>query len=366
MDIHRCRFVPFPPSAINALAFSHQSTPTSKGKGPATLRLAIGRANGDIEIWNPLGGVWVQESILRGGKDRSIEGLVWTQDPEEDIGNGLRGPGKLRLFSIGYSASITEWDLKLGRPSRHSGGNHGEVWCIAAQPRRQLSQDFPTKVTNGYSPSDDCIAQNIAIGCADGTLVLYSTADDDLRYQRIIGRTSKKKSRVLSITFQTQFRVVTGYADSTIRVFDVRNGEQISQMSLGGGPRDAPKAVLIWSVRCLIDGTVVSGDSTGTVSFFDSKNYTLLQRIKSHNADILDVASSVDGHTVFSGGMDRRTTIYRQIGGDSKSDRQRWAEIAHQRYHTHDVKALAAFETEKLSVLASGGMRASFNTINMS
>ena len=364
MDVHRCRFVPFPSSAINALAFSHQSTLGSRGKGPETLRLAVGRANGDVEIWNPLGGAWVQENIFRGGKDRSIEGLVWTQDPDEDIGNGFRGPGKLRLFSIGYSASVTEWDLTSGRPSRHSGGNHGEVWCIAAQPRRQLSHALPGEISNGRAQSDDSIAQSIVIGCADGTLVLYSTADDDLRYQRIVGRTSKKKSRILSISFQTQFRVVAGYADSTIRIFDVRNGEQISQMSLGGGLKDAPKAILIWSVKCLVDGTIVSGDSTGTVSFFDGKNHTLLQRIKSHNADILDVASSVDGYTVFSGGMDRRTTIFRQMGGDNKSDRRRWVEIAHQRHHTHDVKALATFESEKLSVLASGGMCRSFNASN--
>ena len=49
MDIHRCRFVPYPTSAINAVAFSCSQL---TGRRNANLvRLAIGRANGDIEIW---------------------------------------------------------------------------------------------------------------------------------------------------------------------------------------------------------------------------------------------------------------------------------------------------------------------------
>ena len=83
MDKQRCRFVPYPAPAVNTIAFSH---PSQSGKGraaaPPTLRLAIGRANGDIEIWDPKSGIWVQETILRGGAGRSIEGLAWTHDLE--------------------------------------------------------------------------------------------------------------------------------------------------------------------------------------------------------------------------------------------------------------------------------------------
>src|SRR4051794_18461089 len=103
MNIHRCRFVPYPPSTINALAFSHPSTNSRKGGPPSTLRLAVGRANGDIDIWNPLKGAWFHETTLKGGKDRSIEGLAWAQEPDEEDENGAILDGKLRLFSIGYS-----------------------------------------------------------------------------------------------------------------------------------------------------------------------------------------------------------------------------------------------------------------------
>ncbi|KAI4242965.1 MAG: hypothetical protein LQ352_007133 [Teloschistes flavicans] len=355
MDIHRCRFVPYPPSAINALAFSHSSSLATTSKGPPTLRLAIGRANGDIEIWNPLRGAWHQESIFRGGKDRSIEGLVWTQDPEEQDKNGINSPGRLRLFSIGYSGSVTEWDLNTGRPLRHASGNYGELWCMAAQPRLPSIQKIPTDGVNGVTDESPRY-QSIAVGCADGSIVLMSTADGDLEFQRTLTRPPKRKARILSIAWQNSFTVVTGHADSTIRIFDTRNGNQIRSMSLGAGPQGGPKEILVWAVKCMADGTIVSGDSTGTVSFWDAKQYARLQRITSHEADILDLAVSVDGETVISGGMDRRTTLYRRSAGSKPGEKRRWVEIAHQRFHSHDVKAMATFETKGISILASGGL----------
>lgn len=355
MDIHRCRFVPYPPAAINALAFSHPSDPTANGKGPLNLRLAIGRANGDIEIWNPLKGVWYQERIFRGGKDRTIEGLVWTQDPEDVDKNGYKIPGKLRLFSIGLSTAVTEWDLASGRPSRHSAGNYADVWCMAAQPKADAPKKSGSEAPDSPNQAAESQEQSIAVGCADGAVVVLSTSDDDLRFTKTLARPSKKGARVLSLTFQNRYTIIAGHADSTIRVYDTRNGRLMRNMTLGAGPKGGPKEILVWSVKCLRDGTVVSGDSTGTVCFWDGKFYTLIQRIKSHDTDILELAVSVDSQSVFSGGMDRRTTLYRRTGRSRPGEKHPWAKIAHHRLHKHDVKTMATFETKGLSVLASGG-----------
>lgn len=344
MDIHRCRFVPYPPSTINVLAFSHSHIRRSN-KADVPLRLAIGRANGDIEIWNPLNGSWLQETILRGGKDRSIDGLVWTQDPDEEDADGKTIPGKLRLFSIGYTTTITEWDLEKAEPLRQSSGNHGEIWCLAAQPHAAQSQE-----QNGTSGV--WRGQNLITGCTDGALVLYSTADDDLKLQRVLVRPSAKKAKVISVNFQDRNIVVAGCTDSTIRVYDTRNGTSIRSISLGAGPSGGPKEIIVWAVKCLPNGNIVSGDSTGELRIWDGKTYTLLQRIKSHRQDILSLATSIDGSTILSGGMDRRTVVYKQTGG-SKS---RWAEVTHKRFHSHDVKTMATFEGKGMSFVVSGGM----------
>lgn len=60
----------------------------------------------------------------------------------------------------------------------------------------------------------------------------------------------------------------------------------------------------VWSVMVLSDGTMVSGDSTGTLQFWDGQHGTLLQAFSKHKADILAVAASKDGNTVFATGID--------------------------------------------------------------
>ncbi|CDM33533.1 hypothetical protein DTO013E5_7391 [Penicillium roqueforti] len=352
MDIHRCRFVSYNPQAINALAFSHPPSADLAGRGVPTLRLAIGRANGDIEIWNPMRGAWFQETVMRGGKDRSIEGLAWTLDPQEDGPDGTKLPGKLRLFSIGYSTAVTEWDLENGRPLRHSSGNYGEIWCLAAQPRWQATKGKDGKVV---SPAEgEYTGQHLAAGCADGSIVILSTADNDLKFLRLM-RPSTKRARVLSVTFQNRNTIVAGYADSSIRLFDIRTGKMLRTISLGKGPTGGPKELLVWSVKCLPDGTIVSGDSAGEIRFWDAKNYSLFQRIQGHLADTLDIAVSANGDTVVSGGADQRTVVYRKKEGEKGDKKGRWAEIMHRRYHTHDVKAFAVYETKDISIAVSGG-----------
>ncbi|CZR56219.1 related to UTP4-U3 snoRNP protein [Phialocephala subalpina] len=346
MDIHRCRFVPYPPSTINALAFSHSHI--SKNQKTAPPRLAVGRANGDIEIWNPLKGLWLQETIIRGGKDRSIDGLVWTQDPNEEVGDKTI-IGKSRLFSIGYTTTVTEWNLETGRPLQNVSGNHGEIWCIAAQPALPPIKG-EVNVASAPWPGQSLIA-----GCTDGALVLYSTKDEDLQLQRVLVRPSAKKAKIISVVFQDRNIVIAGCTDSTIRVYDIRSGTLLRNMTAGSGPKGGPKEIIIWSVKVLNNGNIVSGDSTGEVKIWDGKTYTLSQRIKSHKQDVLSLATSYDGSAIFSGGMDRRTVTYKPVG----KGKPRWAEVAHRRFHNHDVKTMASFEGKGMSVFVSGGPDAS-------
>ena len=336
MDIHRCRFVPFNPSAINALSFSHTKAEHASHE-LESLRLSVGRANGNIELWNPANGVWLQEKVFYGGKDRSVEGLAWTQEPDQKNARGKTIPGRLRLFSIGYSNSVTEWDLATGLPARHSNGNHSDIWCFAAQPRRKTAH------------------QRLVAGCADGTIVLLSTEDNELSFERFVARASNKKARALSITYKDNDIVLAGFADSTIRVLDTRNGNVIRNISLGSGPHGGPREILVWKVKCLPNGNFVSGDSTGDIRIYNGKTFGQSQRISGHEADVLDLAVSQDGTSIFSVGMDRRTCYYTSKKGAAQGQSGQWRKVQHKRYHEHDVKALATYEGNKLSVLVSGG-----------
>lgn len=345
MDIHRCRFVPYPASAVNAVAFSHSYLPATSRKAShrhVAVRLAIGRANGDLEIWNPLNGAWFQELIIPGGKDRSIDGLVWVTDPDEVTSDGKIIHGKSRLFSIGYTTTITEWDLAKARAKKHASGQHGDIWCLAVQP---LPSGDALSTAAGQS-------RKLVAGTSDGSLILYSIEDDDLRFQRAMFKTPTKKVKMVSITFQSRHVVIVGCSDSTIRAYDVRNGATIRHMTLGSDLAGGSKGIIVWAVACLRNGDIVSGDSTGQICIWDGKTYTQAQRIQSHTQDVLSLATNFDGTKIFSGGMDRRTVLYEPMPGHAG----RWAKVWHRRYHSHDVKTMASFEKKGMSVVVSGGM----------
>ncbi len=128
-------------------------------------------------------------------------------------------------------------------------------------------------------------------------------------------------------------------------------------MTLGTDLSGGSKNIIVWSVKCLPNGDIVSGDSTGQVCIWDGKTYTQAQRIQSHSQDVLCLSVSADGSKIVSGGMDRKTAIYEPIAGQSG----RWSKVFHRRYHQHDVKAMASFEGKGMSVVVSGGMSLSLS-----
>lgn len=328
-SLHRCRFVDYPPSPITALAFSHPSSPTCLSSPPKALRLAIGRNNGAIEIWDPLGGIWHHESTLYGGTGRSIEGLAWTCDSET---------GALRLFSIGYSTSVTEWNLASGVPAAHINLNGGVLWSIAVQ-----SKDHATA-----SPTEVGENQFIVVGTDDGSVKLISTAGGpgQLTLVRNMAHTATGKAPVLSLAWKDKNTVVAGMADSTIRVWDVRSGCSTARMSLN---KECGREVLVWAIKITRSGEIISGDSRGEVCFWDGKTHTLRQRVRAHKADVLALeVAHKNGETVISSGVDMRTVIM-------KVGERRWSEASCRRYHKYDVRAMATYECGKFSILVSGG-----------
>ncbi|KAK9370715.1 WD40-repeat-containing domain protein [Lipomyces kononenkoae] len=335
MDFRRCKILDFTSHSITALAFSHASV-TPDNYAPRTLRLAVGRANGDIEIWNPRSS-WVHELTLKGGRNRSIEGLAWIQS-----GNDLR------LFSIGGSTVLTEWDLQSGLPLDHCDCNAGIVWSIA--------------------PSPD--GTKIAAGCDDGSVVIIDVAGGRgvMLPLRILQR---QKSRVLSIAWRGNTQVIGGCADGRIRVWTAvaadetgrPNGVAATKDGVVGriiGTMRVDKAqgeeTLVWSVLTLGNGkTIVSGDSTGSVKFWDATHLSLLQTFKVHEADVLCLASNEAGESVFSAGVDRKIVRYAIV--DNKL--RRWANMSSRLLHAQDIRALASYESKASNYLISGGVEQS-------
>lgn len=315
MDVHRTRFVDYTPPAVSAIAFSHPSNYSNDHS--QHLRCAIGRANGDIEIWNPLDG-WTHDITLKGGKGRSIEGLAWTTQ---------KGTPP-RLFSIGSSTQVTEWDLELLQPRTNLDCNAGPIWSIAVSPDQK----------------------NLAVGCEDGSLVMLDPTGGpgSLEYKYVLTR---QKSRILSLAFSGPGMIVGGCSDSHLKVWDCSQarGPIIARMPVD---RVRNEATLVWAVIVLKNGLIVSGDSTGAVKLWDKKFYSLLQNFKLHQADVLCLAASSHGNTIFSAGIDQKMHMYKLVD----KQKRMWSHIAGRRYHSHDVRAMATFESKLMSFIVTGGI----------
>ncbi|KAI9312630.1 WD40-repeat-containing domain protein [Dichotomocladium elegans] len=333
MEIHRCRFVEHQPAAINALDFT-----------PPTVqrpRLAVGRANGDIEIWDPSYNFRLEKTIP-GGEGQSVESIAWAHQSivTDQIDGGI--PEEIeaelkylhdkppRLFSSGLNPYIIEWDTTTLTVKRSVDSNGGAVWCLA---------------TNSSGT-------RLAAGCEDGCIRLFDIEDGRLEYMRSF---TPQKGRVLSVAWGPyDDMIVSGGTDSALRTWDVRTGQTLQRMVVD---RVQKENTLVWSVAVLKDGTLVSGDSLGHVMFWNSKMGTMKQTIRSHAADILALAVSKDGQQVFSAGVDCKLTAYRKtMENDKKSGRSMWSTVESRQYHSHDIRALALYENDTSSIVVSGGV----------
>lgn len=320
LDIHRCQFVDFTPHSITALAFSK---PLSKDGSGSDVRLAVGRSNGDIEVWSPRWG-WVHELTLRGGRGRSVEGLVWAQGDDSE---------PARLFSIGGSTSITEWDLETSLPIANYQCDAGVIWSLAASPD----------------------GTRLAAGCDDGSVVILdiSGGPSIIEFSRILQR---QDARVLSLAWRGTDQIVGGLADARIRVWSTKaelRGKILGTMKVDQSKEQ--ESTLVWSVQVLNHKLMVSGDSTGSVKFWDLSRFSLLQTFKGHEADVLCLTADSSGQNVFSAGVDRKIISYTMIN----KELGRWASNSSRLLHSHDIRAMAIHESNHSSFLVSGGVERS-------
>ena len=124
----RSRFVDQVPQAVEWLEYD-----------PSGSRLAVLRANADIEIWSTAGnGCWYQQLHIAGVVDTPVRRLAF-------VGRSVEHPDG-RLFSCGLHGIVTEWDLRRLSP-RASWDSHGAQPCsrTAGSPKTSVSAETSPK-----------------------------------------------------------------------------------------------------------------------------------------------------------------------------------------------------------------------------
>lgn len=312
------------PHKITALAFNYASD-ISKAT-PSDLQLAVGRSNGDIEIWTPEWN-WTLKSTIKGGRNRTVEGLAWI--------NGTR------LFSIGGSTAVTEWNLATGDPLANYDCDSGVIWAMS-----------------GYENG-----KKLAIGCDNGSVVILDFQNTVfgrhtmLNLQKCSASSSSNGANVqiMSLAWLDNGNLVAGgCSDGRIRVWDAtkNGGRVLATMKVDASLRNRDdEANLVWALCSANNGrTLVSGDSSGCVKFWDAKSMNLLYSFPTaHEADVLCVVSNGRGNQVFTGGVDRKTDAFALLG-------RKWTSTTARRIHGHDIRAMAIFESKTSSFMVSGGV----------
>lgn len=325
--VHRSRFIEMSSGNITALAFSHKSN--TQKLTPSDLRLALGRSDGNIEIWNPRDD-WFQELVIQSGKNRSIEGLCWRNVPGE----------ALRLFSIGGSTVVTEWDLSTGLPLKNFDCNGGVIWSMAIDE----SQD------------------RLAVGCDNGTVVVIDISGGPgcLEYDASL---MKQEARILTLAWNRDDYVIGGCSDGKVRVWAAQKkandrGRILHTMKVDKSKKES---TLVWSVLYLpATNQIVSGDSTGSIKFWDFNHATLTQSFKTHMADVLSLTQDVDGTHVFSAGVDRKIFQFQRNLAKTQNDKgHKWVNTSNRLIHGNDVRAMCSYQSRGADFLVSGGVEKS-------
>lgn len=331
--------------------------------------IAAGRGNGSIEIWIVAPGSvgWHCELTIPGRKDASLSCLLWCPSVCSRRG---------RLFSAGLDGHIVEWDLQALRAKEVLKSYGGSVWQMVLEPTsallkcigeraRSTSDQSSSLSTDSDSSSDDdedsrsededgfLGVQKVAVACDDGCVRLFTLLEgENLVYQRSFPRVL---GRILSVAWSVDAtKVFSGGSDGCIRCWDSKQLQELYRITAGLGGTGNGSKLCIWSIVTLRDGTVVSGDSSGSTQFWDGKQGTLLNAHTGHKADVLALASSPNHQSVFSAGADGQIVQY-QLVPESRvlADAarkgavdvgmglgERWVFVSSKRTHTHDVNAL--------------------------
>ncbi|XP_011310625.1 cirhin [Fopius arisanus] len=298
--IHHVKFYNLAPRAITCFSYEKESK-----------KLALSRNDNTIEIWNICQTAFLEGSIA-GTARNSIESLLWI--------------GRHRLISTGLLGFITEYDLISAKAKYSTAVTGGAAWCLDVNPLRT----------------------RIAVGTEDGYVNTFTITQDGLLYEKIF---DKQKGRILCLKWDNTGDMIFTGSNDTVRVWNANSGHAIYKMMTGR--KQIKNETIVWCLGVTNENNLISGDSRGVLSVWDSATGTLIESHESHTADILCLAVAEDSNVIYIAGIDPVIRSFSKVLLKS-SGRSQWVKGIERRLHIHDVRALVEADGKLYSAGVDG------------
>lgn len=188
----------------------------------------------------------------------------------------------------------------------------------------------------------------LAVGTEDGYINTFFITDESLMFEKIF---DKQKGRILCIKWDNTGEMIFSGSVDTVRVWNASSGHAIHKMLTSR--KDSKKETIVWCLAVSNDNMIISGDSRGVLSVWDSNMGTLVESHESHAADILSVTLSHDKNVIYCAGVDPVIRTFSKVIVKS-SGRAQWVRGIERRLHVHDVRALVEADGKLYSAGVDG------------
>ena len=298
---HFFNFEPDSLSSINSLAANDDA------KKLAVLRKSTSQ-NADefqsttIEIWNyeNNSSFFVEQRIFDDFRQPQLaEAIGWGKDN--------------RLFTVGLNEKLNEISLSRGCIKQSYQIVSGPAYCMKFSKSREL----------------------LAIGTDHGYICIFNICENS-KNEVALEKNLKITSKVFSIDWfeRTDETLIVAATTGQIRIFDYGTGLQREVIKLD------LKDCHVWSVCVLPDPeefVIISGDSNGSVTFWDGLTCTQIASLKLHKADVNAICCKNEKRA-FSLGIDGRLCKFSYLNG-------RVIVQGNQQYVSdHELKSIASSE----------------------